>query len=209
MMENILERSSGTLLMPGMPRARGELVMNETRAAFVNKKGQELAAFEFSQLERLLNVRHGGVSSTVTVSLKDGSAFEMYLDKGLAAYAFLDAHWLSKPRQVRSRADELRRLAELRGERIQKVRTISDSRRRAFRICALVVALAVGSKLYAAQTGQFRWNLWECLGERLDVALRGGQVVQMDVPCGLLLPVGQPPVGVEVQLVSGSCYLQV
>ncbi len=143
MMENILERSSGTLLMPGMPRARGELVMNETRAAFVNKKGQELAAFEFSQLERLLNVRHGGVSSTVTVSLKDGSAFEMYLDKGLAAYAFLDAHWLSKPRQVRSRADELRRLAELRGERIQKVRTISDSRRRAFRICALVVALLV------------------------------------------------------------------
>ena len=76
MMENILERSSGTLLMPGMPRARGELVMNETRAAFVNKKGQELAAFEFSQLERLLNVRHGGVSSTVTVSLKDGSAFD-------------------------------------------------------------------------------------------------------------------------------------
>ena len=120
MNENILSVSSGTLLLPGAPRARGKLLMEEKQASFVNGKGEVLIAFEYTQMHKLVNVRNGGVSSTITVTLKDESEFALQLEKGLAAYKFIYDSWPNKPAQVKSRADELKRLAELRGERIQK-----------------------------------------------------------------------------------------
>ncbi len=141
MMQNILQRSVGTLSLSGWAKAHGELQMDETHAVFVNRRGEELVAFDYSQIDRLVHVRNGGTSATVSINLKDGSRLEMYLDKGLSAFDFLDKHWLSKPKAVKSRADELRRLAELRGERIQKPGAHSEEKHRAFRVLALVLAL--------------------------------------------------------------------
>ena len=127
MNESILTRSPGTLSIPGSANARGELQLGETSACFVNRKGEELVAFSYHDIVRLKNVRNGGVSSTITVTLNDDSTFDMHLKSGLACHSFIDKHWPNKPRQVKSRADELRRMAELRGERIQTPLTLPSA----------------------------------------------------------------------------------
>ena len=141
MNESILTRSPGTLSIPGSANARGELQLGETSACFVNRKGEELVAFSYHDIVRLKNVRNGGVSSTITVTLNDDSTFDMHLKSGLACHSFIDKHWPNKPRQVKSRADELRRMAELRGERIQTPLAMSAKKHRNERIAALVIAL--------------------------------------------------------------------
>lgn len=118
-------KSTGKLRMPNGKRYYGELVAGETSAAFYIKKQKEpFVEFKYSHLNRLDNIRRGGTSSDVSVVLKDvendGLRYTFELNHGLPVHSFIDQHWVDKPVQAITRADELRRLAELRGERIQK-----------------------------------------------------------------------------------------
>ena len=65
------------------------------------------------------NIRRGGTSTQITVILKDDSRYVFEMDHGLKVYNFMDQHWADKPVMPRTRGDELHRLAELRGEKIQ------------------------------------------------------------------------------------------
>ena len=118
-------KSAGILTLVSGRKFRGTLVCNETGAAFY-KKNQETPylEFEYVKLNRLDNIRRGGTTSDVTVVLKDaandGVKYTFELDQGLKIHKFIDEHWTTKPPVKKSRADELKRLAEQRGERIQK-----------------------------------------------------------------------------------------
>ncbi len=124
-MSEVKVSSVGTLVLTSGKRIRGELVAGETSAAFYGKKTKEkVAEFRYVRINRLDNIRHGGTFSTVTVVLKsaenDGEKYSFELTHGLKVYQFINDHWTDKPVQRLTRADELRRLAELRGETIQK-----------------------------------------------------------------------------------------
>ncbi len=124
-MSEIKVSSVGTLILTSGKKIRGELVAGETSAAFYGKKTKEkVVEFRYVRINRLDNIRHGGTFSTVTVVLKaaenDGEKYSFELTHGLKVYQFINDHWTDKPVQRMTRADELRRLAELRGETIQK-----------------------------------------------------------------------------------------
>ncbi len=121
-------KSNGTFFH-GKKKVRGTLNSNETTAVFVNKKGETVVEFPYSEIAQLKNVRHGGLSSTVTVKLKDDAEYSFTLVEGQKVYNNIDKFWLNKPLQAYSRAEELRRLAELRGEKVQKVKKHSIRRR--------------------------------------------------------------------------------
>lgn len=115
-MSETMYKSSGTLTFKGK-KYRGELISEEKVARFhCNKMPLELP---YEEMEVLKNVRNGGMSSTVTIKMKDGNEYLFQLPNGLKVYHNMDKMWDNKPR-VRSRAEELHRLAEMRGERIQK-----------------------------------------------------------------------------------------
>lgn len=115
-MSETMYKSSGTLTFKGK-KYRGELISEEKVARFhCNKMPLE---FPYEEMEVLKNVRNGGMSSTVTIKMKDGNEYLFQLPNGLKVYHNMDKMWDNKPR-VRSRAEELHRLAEMRGERIQK-----------------------------------------------------------------------------------------
>ena len=125
MSEMTTVKSTGTLRLINGKKYRGELVAGETGAAFYTKKQKEpIVEFKYSRMNRLDNIRRGGTSSDVTVILRDGAndglRYTFELNHGLRVHKFIDDHWTDKPYEKKSRADELRRLAELRGERIQK-----------------------------------------------------------------------------------------
>ena len=67
-------KSNGTMLA-GKKKARGYLLSDETQAVFYSKQNQPLLTIPYTELKQLLNVRHGGLSSTVTAKLKDGSEY--------------------------------------------------------------------------------------------------------------------------------------
>lgn len=124
MSEQNTVKSAGILTLVNGKRYRGELVCNETGAAFYTKKSTEpMVEFHYAKMNRLDNIRHGGTISTVTVVLKDidsdGQKYSFELNQGLKIHKFIDDHWTDKPVTKRTRADELHRLAELRGEHIQ------------------------------------------------------------------------------------------
>ena len=114
-------KSNGTMLA-GKKKAKGYLLSDETQAVFYSKQNQPLLTIPYSELKQLQNIRHGGLSSTVTAKLKDGSEYSFTLIEGQKVYNNMDKFWLNKPLQSYSRAEELRRLAELRGEKVQKVK---------------------------------------------------------------------------------------
>ena len=115
-MSEVMIKSSGTLLYKGK-KYRGELISEQQHARFrCNKLPLELP---YAEMEVLKNVRNGGMSSTITVKMKDGNEYVFMLTNGLKVYHNMDKLWDNKP-LVRSRADELHRLAEMRGERIVK-----------------------------------------------------------------------------------------
>ena len=126
--------SAGILQLVSGKKFRGKLVCNETGAAFY-KKNQEtpFVEFQYAKLNRLDNIRRGGTTSDVTVVLKDaandGVKYTFELDQGLKIHNFIDQHWTTRPVQKKSRADELKRLAEQRGERIQKPKKHGMKRR--------------------------------------------------------------------------------
>ncbi len=156
--------SAGTLILVNGKRIRGELVAGEESAAFYSKKSKEpVAQFRYARINRLDNIRHGGTFSTVTVVLKaaenDGQKYSFELNHGLKVYQFIDSHWTDKPVQPKSRADELKRLAELRGETIQKPRKHIFHRRHPNRsiggdvgiyVLLVLVAVAMGFPLVFA-----------------------------------------------------------
>ena len=113
-------KSNGTLKMIDGKKFRGYLQADETGAAFYQKgKSEPLVQWHYARLHRMDNIRRGGTSTQLTVILKDDSRYIIDLDYGLKLYNFMDSHWADKPVTPRTRGDELHRLAELRGEKIQ------------------------------------------------------------------------------------------
>ena len=113
-------KSAGIMKTITGKKYRGTLVATETGAAFYEKgKDQPLVEWNYTRLHRMDNIRRGGTSSQVTVILKDDSRYVFELDQGLKLYNHMDKNWADKPVTPRTRGDELHRLAELRGEKIQ------------------------------------------------------------------------------------------
>lgn len=164
MSENNTVRSAGILTMVNGKRFRGELVCDEHGAKFYPKKSQKPAVeFQYTKINRLDNIRHGGTLSTVTVVLKavenDGQKYSFELNQGLKIHKFINDHWADKPVQPRTRADELRERAERLGETIQKPKKHLITRRHPNRSIAgdigiylllLIVACMMGFPLVFA-----------------------------------------------------------
>ena len=113
-------RSSGTLKTIDGKKYRGHLEADETGAAFYQKgKTEPMVQWHYTRMHRMDNIRRGGTSSQVTVILKDDSRYIFELDQGLKVHSMMDKNWADKPVTPRTRGDELHRLAELRGEKIQ------------------------------------------------------------------------------------------
>ena len=113
-------RSNGTLRLIDGKKYRGYLEADETGAAFYQKgQAEPFVQWNYTRLHRMDNVRLGGTTTQVTVILKDDSRYIFQLDQGLKVYNHMDKNWLDKPVTPRTRGDELHRLAELRGEKIQ------------------------------------------------------------------------------------------
>ena len=113
-------RSTGTLRLIDGKKFRGTLTADEQGAAFCQKGKQEpMVQWHYARLHRMDSIRRGGTSTQLTVILKDDSRYVFELDHGLKLYSFMDSHWADKPVTPKTRGDELRRLAELRGEKIQ------------------------------------------------------------------------------------------
>ncbi len=119
-------KSTGTLLLKGK-KLKGTLISEERAARFVSKK--TTIEMPYADIAVLKNERNGGMASTITVKMKDETEYVFALTNGLKVYHNMDRYWENKP-SVRSRADELHRLAELRGERIVKPRKKLIKRRR-------------------------------------------------------------------------------
>ncbi len=120
MSEQNTVKSVGTMKTISGRKYRGTLIAGETGAAFYEKgKDTPLVEWKYTRLHRLDNIRRGGTSSQVTVILKDDSRYIFDLDYGLKVYSQMDKNWADKPVTQKTRGDELHRLAELRGEKIQ------------------------------------------------------------------------------------------
>lgn len=113
-------KSNGTLKLINGKKFRGTLVAGEQGAAFYQKgKSEPMVEWHYARLHRMDNIRRGGTTSQITIILKDDSRYLFELDQGLKVHSFMDAHWADKPVTPKTRGDELHRLAELRGEKIQ------------------------------------------------------------------------------------------
>ena len=113
-------RSSGTLRLIDGRKYRGTLTADGNGATFYPKgKTEPVVQWHYARLHRMDNIRRGGTSTQLTVILKDDSRYVFELDHGLKLHSFMDSHWADKPVAPKTRGDELRRLAELRGEKIQ------------------------------------------------------------------------------------------
>ena len=120
MSETNTVQSNGTPKMIDGKKFRGTLQANEIGAAFYQKgKAEPVVEWHYARLHRMDNIRRGGTSTQLTVILKDDSRYIFELDHGLKVYNYMDSHWADKPITPRTRGDELHRLAELRGEKIQ------------------------------------------------------------------------------------------
>ena len=120
MSEQNTVKSAGTMKTISGRKYRGNLIAGETGAAFYEKgKDTPLVEWKYTRMHRMDNIRRGGVSSQVTVILKDDSRYIFDLDYGLKVYSQIDKNWADKPVIPRTRGDELHRLAEMRGEKIE------------------------------------------------------------------------------------------
>jgi ABC-type glycerol-3-phosphate transport system permease component len=113
-------QSSGTLQLINGKKYRGHLEADENGAAFYTKGNPEpVAQWHYARMNRMDNIRRGGTTSQITVILKDDTRYVLELAQGLKLYNHMDKNWADKPVTPRTRGDELRRLAELRGAKIQ------------------------------------------------------------------------------------------
>lgn len=123
MSDNKAFKSSGTLQLATGKKFRGELVAGDTSASFYARSDAEpVVSFSYSELKSMSRVRRGGTSCQATIILKDDKKYIFELTRGLMVYDYMNNHWAERPVEVKTRGDELRRLAELRGERIQRPR---------------------------------------------------------------------------------------
>ena len=130
MSEKNTVRSNGTLQLVGGKKYRGTLVADEKGAAFYPRgKTEPVAEWHYARMNRMDSIRRGGTTTQITVILKDDTRYVMELDQGLKMHSFMDQHWEDKPVVPRTRGDELRRLAELRGEKIQTAKKHLITRR--------------------------------------------------------------------------------
>ncbi len=113
-------RSTGTLQTIDGKKYRGYLEADEEGATFhARKTGQPLVDWRYIRMHRVDNIRRGGTSTQLTVILKDDNRYIFELDHGLKLHTYIMDHWADKPVIPRTRGEELHRLAELRGEKIQ------------------------------------------------------------------------------------------
>lgn len=126
MSEKNMYRSSGSLIKGGR-KIRGELVAGERSACFTSRK--ETIELSYPEIALIKNERNGGMASTLTIKMKDGQEYVFILSNGLKVYHYMEGRWDNRPR-ILSHADELHRLAEMRGERIVKPRRRLLKRRR-------------------------------------------------------------------------------
>ena len=120
MSEQNTVKSAGTMKTIAGKKYRGTMVAGETGAAFYEKgKDTPLVEWTYARMHRVDNIRRGGVSSQITVILKDDSRYIFDLDYGLKVHSQIDKNWADKPVTPRTRGDELHRLAELRGEKTE------------------------------------------------------------------------------------------
>ena len=123
-------RSGGTLKMIDGKKYRGHLQADEQGAAFyVRGSSEPVVSWHYARIHRMDSIRRGGTSTQLTIILKDESRYVFELDHGLKLYSYMDSHWVDKPVVHRTRGDELHRLAELRGEKIEVPRKHLISRR--------------------------------------------------------------------------------
>ena len=121
MSQNNTVKSTGTIKLISGKKYHGYLLAGETGAAFYTKKQQEpLVEWQYSHMHRVDNIRLGGTASEITVILKNDSRYVFDLNQGLKIHSQIEKNWTDKPVRVKTRGDELRRLAEQRGERIKK-----------------------------------------------------------------------------------------
>lgn len=116
-MSEMILKSNGTLILDGK-KMHGHLECYVGKATFFDKRGTEVFAFDYAHIRALKNVRNGGMTSTITLKMADEKEYVMMLKTGIKVFNYIYKDWPGKPKQ-RSRAEELHRLAELRGERIQ------------------------------------------------------------------------------------------
>ena len=113
-------KSRGTMKTISGKKYKGTLVAGTNGAAFYEKgKDMPLVEWTYPRMHRVDNIRRGGTSSQITVILKDDSRYVFELDYGLKVHSQIDKNWADKPVTHRTRGDELHRLAELRGEKIE------------------------------------------------------------------------------------------
>ena len=99
---------------------RGHLEAGKTGAAFYERgKDKPLVEWQYARLHRMDNIRRGGVSSQITVILKDESRYVFDLDYGLKVYSQMDQNWVDKPVTVKTRGDLLHEQAERLGQKIE------------------------------------------------------------------------------------------
>ena len=113
-------RSKGTLQLINGKKFKGELVANETGAAFYAKGQKEpMAEWHYARINRMDNIRRGGTSSQITVILKDDARYVFDLNQGLKLYSHMDKNWADKPVRAKTRGDILHEQAERLGQKIE------------------------------------------------------------------------------------------
>ena len=120
MSEQNTVKSNGTLRTISGKKYKGSLVAGTTGAAFYEKgKTEPMVEWTYPRMHRVDNIRRGGVSSQITVILKDDSRYIFDLDYGLKIYSQIDKNWVDKPVRAKTRGDILHEQAERLGEKIQ------------------------------------------------------------------------------------------
>ncbi len=122
MSENKTLRSTGVLKLSDGKKYSGTLVAGDTGAVFYTRQQEAVLEWQYNAMDEMTSVRLGDTAVQVHVVIKEGQPFDLQLDQGNSIYSHMDKHWETRPQQTYTRADELRRLAEMRGERIQRPR---------------------------------------------------------------------------------------
>ena len=113
-------KSNGTLQLINGKKFKGELVANETGAAFYAKGQKEpMAEWHYARMNRMDNIRRGGTTSQITVILKDDTRYVFELAQGLKLYSHMDKNWVDKPVRAKTRGDILHEQAERLGQKIE------------------------------------------------------------------------------------------
>lgn len=113
-------KSTGSMTGIDSKKYNGTIYVSETDIRFESRKAAGNIEFPINQITGLAQVRNGGMSSTVTITVKGDVKYTFYLVSGISVYKAINDKWDNRPVVKRTRADVLREAAELRGERIQK-----------------------------------------------------------------------------------------